>query len=118
MLNSSKGDIRMSVEGLRVDPTEVLIAADHVDVAADNLRADHGSAHSRIGAAQPGWIGSSAAALTASAAKWEEDSTRHYSELVGHVEALRSAASMYTGTDSQEKAAIDTAASGLDSMGL
>ena len=113
-----EGDIRMSEDGLRVDPAEVLVAADHVDVAADGLRSDHGSAHTRIGAAKSGWIGSSATALAATAAKWEEDSARHYGELIGRVEALRSAASMYASTDSQEGAAIDTAGSHLGSMGL
>ena len=95
-----------------------LSAADHVDVAAETLRSDHGSAHARIAAAKSGWIGTSSTALAAAATKWEDDSAAHYSELIDHVEALRSAASMYASTDSQSKAAIDAASSPLGSMGL
>lgn len=101
---------------LWVDPVEVAMAADHVDVAAEGLRSAHGSAHERMGAAQTGWIGASAAALAAATAKWEDESAGHYNGLVDRVEALRSAASQYAGTDTQGGAAIDAAAMNLDSM--
>ncbi|WP_326547977.1 WXG100 family type VII secretion target [Mycolicibacterium sp. ND9-15] len=105
-------------EELQVDPLEVRMAADHVGAAADALRSAHGTAHDRIGAAQAGWIGSSAAALAATTAKWEEESLSHYTELIGHVDDLRSAAANYVGTDHQEASGIDSAASRLGSMGL
>ena len=76
-------------EDLRVDPLEVRMAADHVDVAAEGLRTAHGSALERMGTAEAGWIGSSATALAATATKWEQDSAAHYTELVGHVEGFR-----------------------------
>jgi WXG100 family type VII secretion target len=105
-------------EDLRVDPLEVRMASDHVDVAADGLRTGHGSAHERMGAAQAGWIGSSAAALAATAAKWEQESASQYAELVGHVEDFRAAAARYVNTDSDGASQIDNAASKLGSMGL
>ena len=94
---------------LRVDPAEVRMAADHVDVAADGLRTDHGAAHERIGTAQAGWIGTSGEALSKVAAKWEDDSTKHYNELIGHVEGFKSAAAQYVGTDHQEATEIENA---------
>lgn len=94
-------------EELRVDPVEVRMAADHVDVAADGLRADHGVAHERIGTAQAGWIGTSGEALSRLSTKWEEDSARHYNELIAHVEGFKSAAARYTSTDSQEATEIE-----------
>ena len=103
---------------LRVDPLEVRMAADHVDVAAEGLRTAHGSALERMGTAQAGWIGSSAAALAATATKWEQDSAAHYTELVGHVEGFRSAAAQYVSTDNQESTEIDAAGSNLGSLGL
>jgi WXG100 family type VII secretion target len=103
---------------LRVDPAEVRMAADHVDAAADGLRNDHGVAQERIGTAKAGWIGTSGDALSKVAAKWEEDSTRHYNELVAHVEGFKSAAAQYVGTDNQESTDIDNATSNLGSMGL
>ncbi len=96
-------------EELRVDPAEVRMAADHVDVAADGLRTDHGAAQERIGTASAGWIGTSGEALSKVAAKWEEDSTKHYNELIGHVEGFKSAAANYVGTDNQQSTEIENA---------
>jgi WXG100 family type VII secretion target len=96
-------------EELRVDPIEVRMAADHVDVAAEGLRTDHGSAQERIGTASAGWIGTSGDALSKVAAKWEEDSTKHYNDLIGHVEGFKSAAANYVGTDNQEATEIENA---------
>jgi uncharacterized protein YukE len=69
---------------MRVDPVTLRASAGQTDVSADDLRAQHGSAHERIAAAQAGWIGASAVALTAKAAQWEEQSAAHYTELVKH----------------------------------
>lgn len=94
---------------LQVDPVEVKMAADHVDVAADGLRSDHGVAQERIGTAQAGWIGTSGDALSKLATKWEEDTTRHYNELVAHVEGFKSAAANYVSTDHHGATEIETA---------
>lgn len=95
------------------------MAADHVDLAADNLRAGHGSAHERMGAAQAGWIGTSAAALASAAAKWEQESAGLYSEIAGHAGDFRAAAARYVTTDDQQASDIDSAASKLiGDMGL
>ena len=94
------------------------MAADHVDVAADGLKSDHGVAQERMGTAQAGWIGTSGTALSTLATKWEQDSTAHYTELVGHVEGFRSAAAQYVGTDKQGSDEIESAASNLGPMGL
>jgi WXG100 family type VII secretion target len=103
---------------LRVDPLAVRMAADHIDSAAGGLRADHGVAQERIGTAQAGWIGTSGNALSKLAAKWEEDTTAHYTELIKHVEGFTAAATQYVGTDNQESADIDNAAAKLGAMGL
>ena len=96
-------------KNLEVDPVEVRMAADHVDVAADGLKTDHNAAQERIGTAQAGWIGTSGDALAKVATKWEHDSTRHYNELVGHVEGFKSAAARYVGTDNQASTDIENA---------
>lgn len=103
---------------IRVDPVRVRGSAGEIDVAADDLRAQHGSAHERIAAAQTGWIGTSAAALTAKAAQWEKESAAHYTELVMHGHHFRSAAASYLETDSQAGAEIDNAGSNLGDLGL
>lgn len=94
---------------VRVDPAEVRMAADHVDVAAEGMRTDHGSAQERIGTASAGWIGTSGEALAKLSTKWEEDSTRHYTDLIGHVEGFKSAAANYVGADNKAATEIDNA---------
>jgi WXG100 family type VII secretion target len=103
---------------LRVDPATLHISASEIDVSADDLRAQHGSAHGRISAAQAGWIGASAAALTAKAAQWEEESAAHYAELVKHGHHFRSAAASYLDTESGASAEIDNVGSDLGDLGL
>jgi WXG100 family type VII secretion target len=103
---------------LRVDPTTLDASASQIDISADDFRAHHGSAHERIAAAQTGWIGVSAAALTAKAAQWEEESGAHYTELVKHGHDFRSAAASYLDTDSESGAEIDNASSSLGDLGL
>ncbi len=105
-------------EKLRVDPLEVRMAADHVNAAADSLRSAHGAAHERMGAAQAGWIGTSAAGLSATTTKWEEESASHCTELLEHAEDLRSAAAEYVRTDDNAATEIDSAGSNLGTMGL
>ncbi|KUH80857.1 hypothetical protein AU186_08005 [Mycobacterium sp. GA-1999] len=89
------------------------MAADHVDLAADNLRAGHGSAHERMGAAQAGWIGTSASALASAAAKWEQESSGLHAELAKHGEDLLAAAARYSTTDNQAASNIVSAPSKL-----
>ena len=96
-------------KNLEVDPVEVRMAADHVDVAADGLRNDHGVAQERIGTAKAGWIGTSGDALSKLSTKWEEDTTRHYNELIAHVEGFNAAAAGYTNTDNHGATEIENA---------
>ncbi|VEG45287.1 WXG100 family type VII secretion target [Mycolicibacterium flavescens] len=105
-------------DNLRVDPLEVRMAADHVNAAADSLRSAHGTAHERMGAAAPGWIGSSAPGLSATTTKWEEESAAHYTELLKHAEDLRSAAEKYVRTDDNAATEIDSTGANLGTMGL
>jgi len=105
-------------EGVRVDPLILHTSAGQIDVSADDLRAQHGLAHERIASAQAGWIGASAAALTAMAARWEEESATHYTELVRHGHHFRSAAASYLGTDADMQSKIENARASLDDLGL
>ncbi|MDT5198935.1 MAG: hypothetical protein QOC69_1132 [Mycobacterium sp.] len=103
---------------VRVDPVAVQQTGDSVDTTADVLRAKHAAAHESIGAAHSGWIGASQAALTAQMARWEEESASHYTELVGHAHDLRSSAFAYAKADEDGRRHVETAAEGIDAMGL
>jgi WXG100 family type VII secretion target len=103
---------------LRVEPETLHASASHIDVTADDLRAQHGLVHGQITAAQAGWIGVSRAALTAKAVQWEEESATQYAELVKRGHDFRSAAASYLDTDRDAGADIDNVASNLDDLGL
>ncbi|GAA1218535.1 WXG100 family type VII secretion target [Mycolicibacterium alvei] len=95
---------------LRVDPTAVSAAADRIDAAADGLRAAHAAVHERIAAAQAGWVGTSAAALSGATAKWQEQSAASYTEMIEHATDYRTAAASYTSTDEGEAADVEAKA--------
>ncbi len=94
---------------MRVDLVTLHASAGQIDGSADDLRAQHGSANERIAAAQAGWIGASAAALTAKTAQWEEESASHYTELVKHGHDFRSAAASYLDTETEAESEIENA---------
>lgn len=98
---------------LRVDPVKVSAAADRIDTAADGLRAAHGSVLERITAAAAGWVGTSAAALSGAATRWQEQSAARYGELVGLAGDYRSAAASYVDTDEGEAADVRAAAAAM-----
>jgi WXG100 family type VII secretion target len=84
---------------LRVDPADVRIGANFVDMHAGDLHEGHDAAHKRITAAQSGWIGASEAALSARMTELEEETAAHCRELHGHRDNLRTAADSYDTTD-------------------
>ena len=56
---------------IRVDPDQLRSAAVHIDGQGEDLLVGYSSVHSRIEAAQSGWAGRSAAALSARLAEWQ-----------------------------------------------
>lgn len=59
--NSSGG----TVSDLRVDPVDLALSADHMDMHGCDLRVSHAAANAAIDSAGAGWVGTSAAALQA-----------------------------------------------------
>jgi uncharacterized protein YukE len=60
----------------RVDLEALTRSAGHVAGQGEDLASAHLSSDNRIAAAQSGWVGSSALALSTKAATWLEDSRR------------------------------------------
>jgi uncharacterized protein YukE len=73
-----------SGEMFRVDLEALASSAAQVSGQGEELAAAHLSSDNRIAAAQPGWVGSSAAALTTKTARWLETSRRLLSRVGGH----------------------------------
>lgn len=99
-------------EPLKVDPTELVLAAGQLDGQAAGFRAAHQSAHARASHAALG-AGTSAAALPGMLAAWESDGIRYDRQFTSLSEKHRAAAAKYAATDDQESADIDNAGSAL-----
>lgn len=99
-------------EPLKVDPTELVLAAGQLDGQAAGFRAAHQSAHARASHAALG-AGTSAAALPGMLAAWERDGIRYDRQYTSLSEKHRAAAAKYAATDDQESADIDNAGSAL-----
>lgn len=93
-------------EHVRVTPEDLQVSAGTVDTHADNVRAQHFAADSRMEAAQPGMPMGSAAALVAAVTKWQADTTTMFGRMVDHAHGLRTGAVQYIETD--QSAGSDT----------
>lgn len=99
-------------EPLKVDPTELRMAADQLDGHASSFRTAHQTAQSRASQAALG-SGSAASALPEMLAAWEADGTRFDKHFTRHAQAHRAAADSYGTTDAESAGGIDDAGSAL-----
>jgi uncharacterized protein YukE len=83
----------------RVDLEALVCSATHVSGQGEDLAVAHVSSDTTIGAAQPGWVGVSAAALAARMDVWAQTSRRLLSDLGAHALDLH--------TDAQDFAAME-----------
>lgn len=86
-------------EHVRVTPEDLQVSAGTVDTHADNVRAQHFAADSRMEAAQPGLPMGSAAALGAAVTKWQADTTTMFGRMIDHAHGLRTGAVKYIEAD-------------------
>jgi uncharacterized protein YukE len=98
---------------IRVVAEDLKLAAAQVDVHADNLRLTHGTADAQIEAAQSGLPAGAAASLGGAVAKWQRESTVHFTRMVGHSTGLRSGAAAYDETDAQSADDLNAAANAV-----
>jgi WXG100 family type VII secretion target len=81
-------------------------SAVHVYGQGEGLAAEHASADSRIEAAQAGWAGASAAAMTARSAKWMQTSAVLVGRLSTHSQDLHTCACTFAETEQHRAEAI------------
>ncbi|PEG55490.1 type VII secretion target [Mycolicibacterium diernhoferi] len=97
---------------LKVDPTELQLAADQLEGQAGSFTSAHRSSHEKAGHASLG-ASASTAALPAMLASWDDDCARYserFATLAGH---HRVAAAKYSATDDRGADDIDAAGSAL-----
>lgn len=92
---------------LEVDPIDLRMSADHMDMHHSDLLAAHGAANSAIEEAHVGWVGTSASALQAKFAEWREATEKMADDIAAHGAAFRSAASEYQIRDAEGAAALN-----------
>ena len=92
---------------LEVDPIDLRMSSDHMDMHHAELQTAHTAANEAIEAAQAGWIGDSAAALHAKFAEWQAVTTQLANELADHSAAFISAADGYESVDANSAEQLD-----------
>ena len=94
-------------EHLRVDPVDLRMSSDHMEMHRADLLAAHTAANESIEGAQAGWVGTSAAALQAKFVEWREATTKLTGDVAAHGAAFRSAAEGYVTGDSESAKKLD-----------
>jgi WXG100 family type VII secretion target len=92
---------------VKVDPIDLRISSDHMDMHHAELLAAHTAANGAIEEAQAGWVGSSAAALQTKLAEWQAATAEVCDDIAAHSEAFRSAAAGYESTDTNSTEKLD-----------
>jgi hypothetical protein len=96
-------------KAVRVAPEDLHLSATTVDMHADNVRVKHASADGRIESAQRGLPVGSAAMLTSTVAKWQADSAALFGRMVDHSTGLRTSATAYVTTDTDNGTEVEAA---------
>lgn len=93
-------------ESMDVCPELLIAAAVQAAQFADDLFASHAGADAMVESALFGWVGSSAAALSARAASWATATTALSTAIQDHAEALRQSALNFVEIDRFNASAV------------
>jgi len=92
---------------LKVDPIDLHMSSDHMDMHHSELVAAHTAANGVIDGAQAGWVGTSASVLQSKIAEWQATTTELCGDIAAHGVAYRDAAKLYAENDIESKEALD-----------
>jgi WXG100 family type VII secretion target len=92
---------------LKVDPIDLHMSSDHMDLHHSELQAAHTSADGVIEGAQTGWVGASGTALQSKLAEWQATTTKLCGDIAAHGTAYRTAAKLYAQNDTNSAEALD-----------
>jgi WXG100 family type VII secretion target len=93
-------------ESMDVCPELLIAAAVQAAQSCDDLFASHAGADATVESALSGWVGSSAAALSARAALWATATTTLSTAVQEHAEALRQSALNFVEMDRRNASAV------------
>ena len=103
-------------ELMDVCPDLLIAAAVHADLSAEEFSANHERADMAVDSALPGWVGRSAAALTARSGTWATARATLSAAICAHSEALRVAALQLAEMDHRNGAALTPLPGGTRSL--
>jgi WXG100 family type VII secretion target len=92
---------------LEVDPKDLRMSSDHMEMHHSELLTAHTAANGAIEEAQTGWVGASASALQAKFAEWQDATAKMTEDIAAHGHAFRSAAAGYETVDGTSAATLD-----------
>jgi WXG100 family type VII secretion target len=91
---------------IHVDPDQLLISATRVDGHATEVKDTHAASHARIQDAQPGLVGSSAAAIESKLTEWQGVTRALHTVITDHAHAFRTSAAGFANTESRNAQAV------------
>lgn len=91
---------------LRVDPVDLALSADHMDMHGRDLHVSHASANAAIDSAAPGWVGTSAVALQARLAELQAVTDDLLVQITTMGEHFRIASQRYSQSDTSSADAL------------
>lgn len=103
-------------EKLQLDLEALAHSAAHVTGQGEDLAAVHLSSDNRLAAAQSGWIGTSALALSAKTAAWLEDSRRLLTRIGEHALSMNQDGVEFSGTERDNTAKLRGVHPGPDGL--
>lgn len=92
---------------LQVDPIDLRLSSDHLDMHRAELAAAHTAANGDIEAAQASWVGLSGAALQTKFVEWQDATTKMTNDIAAHGAAVLSAAHRYATVDDESAQHLD-----------
>jgi WXG100 family type VII secretion target len=95
---------------VKTEPAQLIAAARSVDASRVELRILHDKAHATIESSLDGWVGASAAALTASLTGWRSTTDAMTAAMKHHRDALAASAREFRATDAHNADASRAAA--------
>jgi WXG100 family type VII secretion target len=103
---------------VRADPQDLEVSAIRVAQHAEEVEVGHAASQGRVEAAQTGWTGMSAVAMTARAAKWQANSAVLATRLADHRNGLHTSAHGCAATEaSNEQNIADVGVEGSSTSG-
>jgi uncharacterized protein YukE len=105
-------------EAIRAVLEHLTTSAQQANGQAEEMMIGHATAHGRIEAAQQGWVGLSAPAISAKLARWQATVSALQGRVLDHGQALQTTAVAFDTTETDNARALDQVSAAAPATGL